>query len=74
MQRFDYKPFGEDVTPTQEFGEKLRGKTQDAIGLYYYGARFYDPELGRFITVDPARDGLDWWVYTVQQLVKVCGS
>lgn len=30
--------------------------------LYYYGARFFDPELGRFITVDPAMDGMNWFV------------
>ena len=24
----------------------------DSTGLYYYGARYYDPEIGRFITAD----------------------
>jgi len=28
------------------------GKEQDATGLYYYGARYYDPALGRFLTLD----------------------
>jgi RHS repeat-associated protein len=29
------------------------GKELDSnTGLYYYGARYYDPEIGRFITAD----------------------
>ena len=29
----------------------------------YFGARWYDPELGRFISQDPAKDGLNWYAY-----------
>jgi RHS repeat-associated protein len=32
-------------------------------GLYYSNARWYDPQLGRFITEDPSRDGLNWYAY-----------
>lgn len=32
VQRFDYKPFGEDVTSTQEFGEKYTGKLRTPLG------------------------------------------
>lgn len=39
------------------------GKELDATGLYYFNARYYDPQIGRFITEDPARDGLNWYVY-----------
>jgi RHS repeat-associated protein len=28
------------------------GKEKDATGLYYYGARYYDPQTGKFITRD----------------------
>jgi RHS repeat-associated protein len=48
-----YHPFGE---PTIEEGSEhylFTGKEKDATGLYYYGARYYDAELGRFITRDP---------------------
>jgi RHS repeat-associated protein len=42
----------------------LTGKGYDAAGLIYFNARWYDPELGRFITEDPARAGADWYEYT----------
>jgi RHS repeat-associated protein len=48
-----YHPFGEiDI---QEGAEKylFSGNEIDATGLYYFGARYYDAELGRFLTVDP---------------------
>ncbi len=51
----DYLPFG---TAFNEFGsEDLAGlkynvKEFDESGFYYYGARYYDPETGRFISPD----------------------
>lgn len=40
------------------------GKKMDQeTGLVYFGGRFYDPEVGRFISVDPARDGINWYEY-----------
>jgi len=54
IQHTEYAPFGgiveqtgQDVTDYQFTGKEL-----DASGLYYYGARYYDPVLGRFITAD----------------------
>ena len=51
-----YKAWGEPrytdgTTPTtyRFTGQRL----DDATGLYYYGARYYDPALGRFISPDP---------------------
>src|SRR3989344_678126 len=43
----------------EPFGAKKEGNT----GLYYYGARYYDSELGRFITTDPMREGHSPYVY-----------
>jgi RHS repeat-associated protein len=39
------------------------GKGMDGTGLVYFGSRWYDPEIGRFITRDPIRDGLNWYAY-----------
>jgi len=47
-----YEPFSESVV-TGEESYLFTGKEEDTTGLYYYGARYYDPETGRFITQDP---------------------
>ena len=46
------------------------GKELDAANLYYYGARYYDPEVGRFISVDPAKQGMNWYEYCADNPVK----
>jgi len=56
VARHRYHPFGENQAqagvPTADYS--YTGKELDsAIGLYYYGARYYDPVVGRFISVDP---------------------
>jgi uncharacterized protein RhaS with RHS repeats len=33
------------------------------MGLYDYGYRDYSPTLARFTTVDPIRDGTNWFAY-----------
>jgi RHS repeat-associated protein len=34
-----------------------------AVGLYDYGFRDYNPQLGRWTTPDPIKAGLNWYVY-----------
>ncbi|MFZ2444934.1 MAG: toxin TcdB middle/N-terminal domain-containing protein [Syntrophobacteraceae bacterium] len=54
-QTATYYPFGEIHTETNPdlFHNKFTGQEQDPeSGLYYYGARYYDPALGRFISPD----------------------
>jgi RHS repeat-associated protein len=55
----DYTPFGKAAAIEGELkgNIKFTGKDYDEdIELYYCNARFYDPELGRFITEDSVND------------------
>ncbi len=61
-----YDPFGNLVEITDDVenhNHRFTGKPIDSTGLYYFGARFYDPAIGRFITMDPAKDGRNWYIY-----------
>src|SRR5206468_10514602 len=51
----NYQPFGQDNTTPKGFETyKFTGKpVSQTTGLYYYGARWYDPTIGRFISQDP---------------------
>ena len=53
------------VLPPRDVDEhRFTGKETDrGTGLVYFGARYYDPEVGRWTTVDPGRQGLNWYVY-----------
>ncbi|MDP2922026.1 MAG: toxin TcdB middle/N-terminal domain-containing protein [Candidatus Omnitrophota bacterium] len=54
-QHLEYLPYGKVnvSTGTDIAKHKFTGKELDNTGLYFYGARYYDPEIGRFITADP---------------------
>jgi RHS repeat-associated protein len=55
LWRKEYAPFGQQLDSTAE-NEKIAytGKEHDDLtGLTYFGARFYDPYVGRFTSVDP---------------------
>ncbi|MBU7025411.1 MAG: hypothetical protein HXS48_00600, partial [Theionarchaea archaeon] len=70
-----YKPFGEQVNATEE-QYTFTGKELDDTGFYYYGARYYDPETGRFLTRDPlqgergAPQTLNRYVYCLNNPLK----
>ncbi len=56
----NYQPFGPQYGPTgTDPTYKYTGKPQDsATGLYYYGARYYDTAIGRFLSRDSIFGGL----------------
>ncbi|UXY14183.1 hypothetical protein N8I74_12735 [Chitiniphilus purpureus] len=55
LWRTHYRPYGEKlVGATTENTQWFTGKPhEDRIGLSDYGARWYDPLLGRFMAIDP---------------------
>ena len=62
---YEYEPFGLVVSGTGTDISNIRfaGKKADSTGLSYFGARYYDPNVGRFISRDVSRDGTNWFVY-----------
>ena len=49
-----YYPYGSsrDSGGSLDTSKKFTGQRLDGTGLYYYGARYYDPVIGRFISPD----------------------
>jgi len=52
-----YYPFGMEILGGTNDGERLKftGHERDAATLDYMHARYYDPSMGRFLSVDPYR-------------------
>jgi RHS repeat-associated protein len=55
LSRKDYAPFGEQLNspPGAERTSYTGKQHDDVIGLTHFGARWFDPEIGRFTGVDP---------------------
>jgi len=63
VSELEYEPFGSLVEGSDE-RYLYEGKELDDTGLYYFGARYYDPDLAKF--VEP--DSLVSNIYDPQQL------
>ena len=70
-------PFGESMAEQRRSGSfnnpyKFNGKELDSeTGLYYYGARYYNPRISTFISVDPlAEHTMTPYQYTYQNPVR----
>lgn len=54
IERREYEPYGSQLTPAAQDGLGYTGHVQDAAtGLVYMQQRYYDPLIGRFLSVDP---------------------
>ena len=62
ITQFDaYLPYGEllvdEHTSSEDMPYKFNGKEFDEeTGLYYYGARYYDPRLSLWLSIDPKEE------------------
>ena len=66
VRAYSYSAFGIEENPDWDDENPFRycGEYYDkGIGAIYLRARTYDPSTGRFTTEDPAKDGLNWYVY-----------
>ena len=56
VQRFTYYPYGDRIATASAHEESKGwiGERQDATGLFYLHARYYDPVIGRFNSADPS--------------------
>ena len=70
---YDYDAFGKQLTSSGTVDNPYRycGEYVDSeSGLIYLRNRFYDPKLGRFMSEDPAKSGLNWYVYCENNPLK----
>jgi RHS repeat-associated protein len=65
--QYSYDPFGSVALSgeSKDSPFQFTGRENDGTGLYYYRARYYDPELQRFISEDPIglRGGINKFAY-----------
>jgi len=57
VSEVEYYAYGQDKTETGQGQDyKYTGKEEDdTTGLYYYGARYYEPLIGKFLAIDKVK-------------------
>lgn len=73
LTSYDYYPFGMELSSTGP-GDRYKYTHQELdegyyVNLYYYGARFYNAELGRFVSPDPKREYYNPYSYVANNPV-----
>ena len=53
IERTEYEPYGQPGNRPARSGMGYTGHVEDTSGLVYMQQRYYDPMLGRFLSVDP---------------------
>ncbi|MBN1410404.1 MAG: RHS repeat-associated core domain-containing protein [Spirochaetales bacterium] len=66
----EYATFGEQTGGLASEASFTNKKLDANLGLYYFNARWYDPSLGRFTSLDPIKDGTNWYVYCENNPLK----
>ena len=78
-QHIEYVPFGEvfieerNITWNTPYLFNAK-EFDEETGMYYYGARYYEPRLSLWMSVDPLTEkyaGLSGYVYTIDNPVKL---
>jgi RHS repeat-associated protein len=63
-ERLDFFPYGEErPSATAQDRDKFATYMRDDTGLDYADQRYFTNTSGRFVTPDPAGDGLNWYAY-----------
>jgi RHS repeat-associated protein len=72
--QYTYESFGNTTVTGAASSNSFQytGRENDGSGLYYYRARYYNPNIGRFLSEDPIRftAGIDFYAYTLNDPIR----
>jgi RHS repeat-associated protein len=77
-QTYAYDSFGKQTSSSGSLTNPFQYTARESdteTGLYYYRARYYDQNVGRFISEDPARlsgDGPNFYAYAQNRPTLLC--